>query len=579
PATGEFFASANGSAENPASVDGALFVSRKKQLRIAKETAEIHAPIARRLGLNNIKIEMEGLCFKFIHPYRHRVLTRQIDKRYGNLKEVIEQIQQSIKQRLGQEGLGKTQISGRKKATYSIYKKMKTKHLKFAEVLDKYAFRVIVDDVSECYLALGIIHNLYKPLPGKFKDYIALPKVNGYQSLHTILFGPNKVFIEVQLRSKEMHFVSEYGIAAHWHYKNKSGNSKDLANNWLGSLLDIQENSGTSIEFLEETKIDLFPSTVFVFTPNGEIVQLPHRATVLDFAYAIHTKVGNHTLKAKVDKVNASLDKRLKNGQTIEIITDKNAKPQPDWLKMTVTAKAKTSIKSKLKKSSTEELIQLGEYLLNNALRYQGDGKPISEKRWQNCITELKCDSMSDLHIKIAISEILISFVLSKLQIKSTTANAGSISIKGTKGTKGNPVSFARCCYPIIGDKIFGIITNSKGMVLHRANCGNLQHAKQKGEQWLKVDLQAADDDEFEVEVYVEIENRRGILASIANAIAKININIENIQVEEQNNTMRGIYLVIIVPNIAKLDEVMYAIKNTEFVHSVKRNSASRKSF
>lgn len=549
-------------------------VDRKKQLRIAKETAEIHAPIARRLGLNNIKTEMEYLCFKFIYPYRYQVLTHQVDKRYGNLKKITVQIQEEIEHRLVQEGLSEVEISGRKKATYSIYKKMKTKHLKFSEVLDMYAFRVIVDNVSECYQALGIIHNLYKPLPGKFKDYIALPKANGYQSLHTILFGPSKVFIEVQLRSKEMDFVSEYGIAAHWYYKNKGANPKELANNWLGSLLDIQENSGTSIEFLEETKADLFPSTVFVFTPKGEIIQLPHKATVLDFAYAIHTKVGTHILKAKVDQVSTSLAKELKTGQTVEIVTDKNAKPQPSWLKIAVTAKAKTSIKSNLKKKSASELIQLGEYLLNNALEYQGEGAKISKERWQDCLTSLKCDSKSDLYTKIALSEILISFALNKLNIKKCDITANRISVKNTKG---NPINFARCCYPIPGDKVFGIITSSKGMVLHRFDCGNLLHAKQKGEQWLEADWQVDDDEEFEVAICVKIENRRGMLASIANVIAKINVNIENIQVEERNHTMKGLNFVISVQNIAKLDEVMYAIKSLEFVHSVKRNSSGKK--
>ncbi|CAC9599901.1 Guanosine-3',5'-bis(diphosphate) 3'-pyrophosphohydrolase (EC 3.1.7.2) / GTP pyrophosphokinase (EC 2.7.6.5), (p)ppGpp synthetase II [uncultured Gammaproteobacteria bacterium] len=549
-------------------------VNRQKQLRIAKETAEIHAPIARRLGLNNIRSELEELCFKFIYPYRHKVLAHQINKRYGNLKEIIIQIQGEIKHRLAQEALSEVKISGRKKATYSIYKKMMNKHLKFSEVLDMYAFRVIVKDVSRCYQALGIIHNLYKPVPGKFKDYIALPKVNGYQSLHTVLFGPSKIFIEVQIRSEDMDFISEYGIAAHWYYKSKSADSSELANNWIGSLLDIQENSGTSIEFLEETKIDLFPSEIFVFTPKGEIIQLPYKSTVLDFAYSIHTKVGNHTLRAKVDQVSASLSKELKTGQTIEIMTDENAKPQPSWLKIVVTAKAKTSIKSKLKEESVPELIQLGEYLLTNALEYLGDGVLISEEKWQDCLLDLKCDSKADLYIKIALSEILISFVLNKLNEKEGNISANRINIKGTKG---NPINFSRCCYPIPGDRAAGVLTNSKGMVLHRFDCGNLIRAKQKGEQWMEVNWQVDEGEEFEVEIHVKIENRRGMLASIANAIAKINVNIENIELEERDYTMKGLNLVISVPSITKLDEVIYAIKSLEFVHSVIRNNSRKK--
>ena len=549
-------------------------VNRNKQLRIAKETAEIHAPIARRLGLNGIKIELEELCFKFIYPYRYKVLTHQINRRYGNLKEIIVQIQNEIRYRLVQEGLSEIRISGRKKASYSIYKKMLNKHLRFSEVLDMYAFRVIVSDVSKCYQALGIIHNLYKPVPGKFKDYIALPKVNGYQSLHTVLFGPNKIFIEVQIRSEDMDFISEYGIAAHWYYKNKGADSSELANNWIGSLLDIQENSGTSIEFLEETKADLFPSEIFVFTPKGKIIQLPYKSTVLDFAYNIHTKVGNHTLRAKVDQVSASLSKELKTGQTIEIMTDENAKPQPSWLKIAVTARAKTSIKSKLKEASVAELIQLGEYLLTNALEYRGDGVPISEEKWQECLAELKCDSKADLYARIALSEILISFVLNKLNEKKCNLSANRINIKGTKS---NPINFAHCCYPIPGDKVAGVLTNSKGMVLHRFDCGNLMRAKQKGEQWMEVNWQVDEGEEFEVEIHVKIENRRGMLASIANAIAKINVNIENIVLDERDHTMKGLNLVISVSSIAKLDEAMYAIKSLEFVHSVARNSSCKK--
>ncbi len=549
-------------------------VNREKQYRIAKETAEIHAPIARRLGINSIKTELEELCFKYMYPYRYQVLTHQIDKRYGSLKEIICQIQEEIKYRLEQEGLSNIRTSGRKKAGYSIYKKMVSKHLKFSEVLDMYAFRVVVEDVSECYQALGIIHNLYKPLPGKFKDYIALPKVNGYQSLHTILFGPSKVFIEVQIRSKDMDFISEYGIAAHWHYKNKGSKPQKLANNWLGSLLDIQENSGTSVEFLEETKMDLFPSTVFVFTPKGEIIQLPYKATVLDFAYAIHTKVGNHTLKAKIDQVNTPFSKILKTGQTVEIITDENAKPHPSWLKMVVTPKAKTSIKSNLKEKSVSELIQLGEYLLTNALEYQGDGEPVTEEKWQECLTDLKYDTKADLYIKIALSEVLISFVLNKLHAKECDIDANRISIKGTKN---NQINFAHCCYPIPGDRMFGVLTNSKGLVLHRDGCGNLLRAKQKGEQWLAVDWQTNEDEEFKVAICVKMENRRGMLASIANAIAKININIENIKVEEYDHAMKGLNIVISVPNIAILDEVMYSVKSLEFVHSVERDSSNKK--
>ncbi len=543
-------------------------ISREKQLRIAKETTEIHAPIARRLGLNSIRIELDNLCFEIIYPYRYKVLMRQINKQCGNRRKVIKHIQGEIKNRLTQEDLHKADITGRRKQPYSIYKKMKLKQLKFSQVLDMYAFRVIVDDVAQCYQALGVVHNLYKPLPGKFKDYVALPKSNGYQSLHTVLFGPNKIFIEVQIRSTDMHFISEYGIAAHWHYKSDVTNTKELASNWLGSLLDIQKNSGTSVEFLEETKTDLFPSEVFVFTPQGDIIQLPYKSTVLDFAYAIHTNIGNQTLKAKVDQIMVEISTELISGQTIEIITDKKAKPHPSWLQIAVTAKAKSSIKSKLKQESTSELIQLGEYLLNNALNYQNNSTTIDEDKWQTCLQDLKCDSKAELYMKIGLSEVLVSVVLNKLVSKGNMNLIKSINIKQTRG---RAINVAHCCYPIPGDKVAGILTTNKGLVIHRFDCGNLTHAKQKNEQWLEIDWQADEDEEFEVLIKVQVENRRGMLASIANIIAKLGINIEHLEVEEKDHAMKALNLVISMANVTKLDEVLYAIKSLEFVHSVSR--------
>ena len=543
-------------------------MSREKQLRIAKETAEIHAPIARRLGLNSIRVELDNLCFEIVNPYRYKVLLNQIKKQCGNRKKIISHIQNEIENRLTQEGLSKVRITGRQKQPCSVYKKMRIKRLKFSQVLDMYAFRVIVDDVPQCYQALGVIHNLYKPLPGKFKDYVALPKSNGYQSLHTVLFGPNKIFIEVQIRSEDMHFISEYGIAAHWHYKSDTSNPSELANNWLGSLLEIQKNSGTSVEFIEETKTDLFPSEVFVFTPMGEIIQLPYKSTVLDFAYAIHTNVGNRMLKAKVDQVNASISTELRSGQTIEIITSKTAKPHPTWLQIAVTVKAKSAIKATLKIESTSELMQLGKYLLNNALEYQGDDVPISEESWQVCLQDFKCDSREELYMKIGLSEIMVSVVLNKLQCDGDHCVIKNISITQTQG---KAISFAHCCYPIPGDKVAGILTTTKGLVMHRIACANLLYAKQKNEQWLQIDWQADKAEEFKVLIRVQVENRRGMLASIANVIAKTGVNIEHLEVEEKDHSMKALNLVVSVVNISKLEDVLYAIKSLEFVRSVAR--------
>lgn len=544
-------------------------MSRAKQLRIARETSEIHAPIARRLGLNSIRVELDNLCFSVMHPYRNQVIVDHIRRHCGNQTKIVNHTLEEIENRLEQEGLPEAQVSGRRKQPFSIYNKMKRKQLKFAQVLDMYAFRVVVEDVAECYQALGIIHNLYKPLPGKFKDYIALPKSNGYQSLHTVLFGPNKIFIEVQIRSKDMHFVSEYGIAAHWHYKSNQSHDAQLASNWLGSLLDIQQNSGTSVEFLEETKNDLFPSEVFVFTPKGDIVQLPYKSTVLDFAYAVHTNIGHQTVGARVDQVSVQPSAELKSGQTIEIITSPNAKPHPSWLQIAMTAKAKSAIKAQLKGESASELIQLGEYLLTNAFDYQGvDADSISEQQWQSCLEALGCSSKEDLFLRIGLSEIFVSVVLNQLRTDDAQATIQNIVIRKTQG---KAISFAHCCYPIPGDQVVGVLTTSKGMVMHRHDCHNLSQAKNNKQQWLEIDWQADPEEEFLVRINIDVANRRGTLASIANIISKMGINIENLDMLEKDNSMKSLMLGVMVKNTEVLDEVFYNIKQLEFVKNVSR--------
>ncbi len=544
-------------------------MKRDKQLSIAKETAEIHAPIARRLGLNSIRIELDNLCFKAIYPFRYGVLANQIKKQYGNRSKVVSNIQVQLSKRLVQEGLPEVDISGRHKQPCSIYKKMKNKGLKFAQVLDMYAFRVIVKDVAQCYQALGIIHNLYKPLPGKFKDYVALPKSNGYQSLHTILFGPNKIFIEVQIRSEDMHFVSEYGIAAHWHYKSDTKNNAELASNWLGSLLDIQRNSDTSLEFLEETKNDLFPSEVFVFTPDGDIMQLPYGATVLDFAYMVHTSVGDHTLKAKIDQVSLPISTILKSGQTVEIITSKHTNPNPSWLNMAITAKAKHSIKAYLKAQSAAELIQLGKYLLSNAVNYMGiEVDAIEANKWKNCLDELNCDSKETMYMRIGLSEILVSVVLNKLQCEGEHCVIQRIKIDNTRD---KAISFAHCCYPIPGDSVAGILTISKGMVMHRTDCANLIHAKNKHAQWLSIDWQTNESEYFEVKIIIDVVNRRGSLASIASTVSKLGSNIEDIEVQEKDNSIKSLALVISVTNTNHLQIISRNLSALAFVREVYR--------
>ena len=545
-------------------------MDEEKRVRIAKETYEIHAPIARRLGLNSIRTELDNLCFKYLHPFRYKIITSKINKQKGSKRKLIRHIEKEINNRFINEGMAEVEVTGRRKQPSSIYNKMKLKGVKFSQVLDMFAFRVIVSDVSMCYQALGIVHNLYKPLPGKFKDYIALPKSNGYQSLHTVLFGPDKILIEVQVRSQDMHFISEYGIAAHWHYKNTPGGTPELAANWLGSLLDIQKKSGTSVDFLEETKTDLFPSEVFVFTPVGDIIQLPYKSTVIDFAYAVHTDIGNRTVKAKIDQASVPLSTEIRSGNTIEIITSKKAKPHSSWLQTAITAKAKSAIKTQLKKESSSELMQLGDYLLSNALTYQGlNYKDINKDTWRKCLSDLRCDSKSDLYMKIGLSEILISVVLNKLQDDKDEKVIEKIHINKTRG---KAISFAHCCYPIPGDRVAAILTTSKGLVVHKFECKNLQREKSKNIQWLEVDWDADKSEEFEATVIVKVNNRRGALASIANVLAKMGINIENLDIEEQKNSMKALNFIITVSDTKKLTEVFSKLEKFEFVRSVSRS-------
>ena len=543
-------------------------MSDEKKIQKAKETSELHAPIARRLGLHSIRVELDDLCFKTLHPRRYSILKKKMKKQYGNQKKMISLTQKEIENRLKLEGIN-AEIEGRQKQPFSVYRKMKTKSLKFSEVLDMYAFRVIVDSTSACYQALGELHSLYKPLPLRFKDYIAAPKPNGYQSIHTVLAGPRKMFIEVQIRSKEMHFISEYGIAAHWHYKSTNKPSKKLAQNWLGSLLDIQQNSDSSIDFLESTKVDLFPDEVFVFTPAGKIVQLPQRATVLDFSYAVHTNVGKRSQKATINGNEADLSTELKSGQTIEVITSRLVKPKPNWLDMVITSKAKTAIKAQLKENSKVELSKLGKHLISDALKYQKiDINDISKEKWKECFKDLNCSNFHDLYIKVGLSEIFVAVVVNKLlkDISKETINTITIS-----KTKGMAINFARCCYPIPGDEVTGVLTIAKGMVMHRSNCANLSHIKEKNAQWMEIDWRSDESELFEVSISCLVENRSGTLATIANILAKLGVNIENIEQRNKPNSKTFIDMVIVVANIIELNNVLDKLKGLPHIVSAER--------
>jgi len=543
-------------------------MSDEKKLQKAKETYELHAPIARRLGLHSIRVELDDLCFKTLHPRKHLIIKKKISKQYGNQKKTINLIKTEIENRLKFEGISAS-IEGRQKQPSSVYNKMKFKSRKFSEVLDMHAFRVVVENTNTCYQVLGHIHSLYKPIPLKFKDYISAPKPNGYQSIHTVVLGPRKMFIEVQIRSQEMEFISEYGIAAHWHYKNTDKPTDKLARNWIGSLLDIQQNTDTSADFLENTKADLFFDEVFVFTPAGKIIQLPLRATVLDFAYAVHTNIGKRAQKATINGVEAELSTELKSGQTVEIITSRFVKPKPSWLDFVVTSKAKTSIKANLKDNSKTELARLGKLLISDALKYQKikiNDVPID--KWNKCLKELNCFDFQDLYIKVGLSEIFVAVVINKLlqDINNETINTISIS-----KTKGMAINFAHCCYPIPGDEVTGVLTRQKGLVMHRSICSNLEHIKEKNAQWMEIEWSSDEDEVFEVAISALVENRSGRLAAIANTIANLGVNIENIEQKESQNSTRLFHIVVIIKNIVQLNDVLEKLNKLPHLVSAER--------
>ncbi|MDB9974854.1 bifunctional (p)ppGpp synthetase/guanosine-3',5'-bis(diphosphate) 3'-pyrophosphohydrolase [Candidatus Thioglobus sp.] len=543
-------------------------MSDEKKIQKAKETFELHAPIARRLGLHSIRVELDDLCFKTLHPRKHLIIKKKISKQYGNQKKTINLIKTEIENRLKFESINAT-IEGRQKQPSSVYNKMKFKSRKFSEVLDMHAFRIVVENTNTCYQALGHIHSLYKPIPLKFKDYISAPKPNGYQSIHTVVLGPRKMFIEVQIRSQEMEFISEYGIAAHWHYKNTDKPTDKLARNWIGSLLDIQQNTDTSADFLENTKADLFFDEVFVFTPAGKIIQLPLRATVLDFAYAVHTNIGKKSQKATINGTEAELSTELKSGQTVEIITSRFVKPKPSWLDFVVTSKAKTAIKAHLKDNSKTELARLGKLLISDALNYQKIKiNDVPKDKWDKCLKELNCFDFQDLYIKVGLSEIFVAVVINKLLQDINNETINTISINKTKGMA---INFAHCCYPIPGDEVTGVLTTQKGLVMHRSICSNLEHIKEKNAQWMEIEWNSDDDEVFEVAISALVENRSGRLAAIANTIANLSVNIENIEQQDSQHSTRLFHIVVVIKNIIQLNDVLEQLNKLPHLVSAER--------
>jgi len=554
-------------------------VRLEKRQRIATETLEIYAPIANRLGLNKIFRQLQDLSFELIHPLRARVLARAMRAARGNRRELLSRIVDNVNTCMAGAKIA-AQVFGREKSLYSIYRKMQEKHLSFSQVLDIYGFRVVVGDVPTCYLALGALHALYKPVPGKFKDYIAIPKVNGYQSLHTTLIGPYGTPIEVQIRTEEMHHVAQEGVASHWLYKDSEQSGADLqqkTHKWLQSLLELQSGTRDSAEFLEHVKIDLFPDEVYVFTPKGQIMELPRGATAVDFAYMVHTDIGNRCVAARINGDLMPLRSELKNGDQVEVITAAHANPNPAWLSYVRTGRARSKIRHFLKAMQHEESAQLGESLLNQELEHLGvNPADVPKASWEALLRESGNRSLREIQTDIGLGKRIAAVVarrlLSRDAVPSDDVHASGPTV-AIRGTEGMAIQLAPCCLPIPGDPIVGSIRKGQGLVVHAADCPGVNRSRSKEpKKWIDVEWQPADGKLFEARVRVTAKNTRGVLAAMAAAIAAADSNIENVSMEEKRP---GLYttlqFTVQVANRIHLAQVMRGLRHVSEVMRIAR--------
>ncbi len=554
----------------------------EKRRQIARETLEIYAPIANRLGLNSIRQELEDLGFQALYPTRYRVLTAELRKARGHRKQVVRKIETAIKRRLRQEGLS-GKVVGREKHLYSLYKKMRYKGFSFKEVLDVYAFRITVGSADDCYRVLGVMHNLYKPVPGKFKDYIALPKANGYQSLHTVLFGPYSAPLEVQIRTDDMHGVAEAGIAAHWGYKSgKTGSSaaQERARQWIKELLEMQTEAGDSIEFIEHVKVDLFPKDVFVFTPAGDIMELPRGATAVDLAYAVHTDVGNTCIAVKIDGRYAPLRSQLVTGQNVEAVTASWGRPNANWLTFVVTGKARAAIRNYLKNLRSEEAVELGRRLLNQALAAESLSlDDIEKERIGALLEELNFKTLDGLLEDVGLGQRPAALVTRRLTPVAEESKSGSEAAHNNhpvyiKGSEGMVVSLAKCCHPIPGDPVLGFVSAGRGVVIHTAACRNIAEYTDKPDKWVDVEWEPTIDGEFPVEVRADTANQKGVLATVAAAIADMGANIENVSMENSEGSNATLNIVIGVTDRVHLAHIIRRIRNIDEVTRIMRKGS-----
>jgi len=548
-----------------------------KRRRVARETMEIYAPIANRLGLNTLFHELQELAFSHLFPLRYRVLSKATKAARGNRREVVGKIEAAIKARLAEAGIAAT-VFGREKHLYSIYRKMIEKHLSFSEVHDIYGFRVIVKDVPTCYLALGTLHGLYKPVPGKFKDYIAIPKGNGYRSLHTALIGPYGVPVEAQIRTEQMHRLAEAGVASHWMYKDDAESLTELqkqTHQWLQSLLEIQNQSGDPHEFLEHVKVDLFPDEVYVFTPKGRILSLPRGATAVDFAYLVHTDIGNRCVAAKVNGELVPLRTELRNGDRVEIITASHAKPNPAWLQYVRTGKARANIRHFLKTMQYGESASLGERLLEQALKALGSSlAEIDDANWERVNRETVGRTKQELLADIGLGKQLPAVVARRLlkRAESPQEVKGKAAQVVIRGTEGMAVQLATCCRPIPGDAIVGSMKKGQGLVVHNAECRQIERSrKNEPDQWIDVEWDPASSRLYQTAIKVMVANQRGVLAKVASEIADSRSNIDSISMEEDRTVYTTMLLVLEVSNRQHLARVMRALRRLPDVKKLAR--------
>jgi guanosine-3',5'-bis(diphosphate) 3'-pyrophosphohydrolase len=550
-----------------------------KRRRVARETLEIYAPIANRIGFNTLYRELQELAFAHLYPIRHRVLSKALKAARGNRREVVGKILEAIKKRLPEAGID-AEVIGREKNLYSIYRKMREKNLSFSQVLDIYGFRVIVKDVPTCYLALGALHSLYKPVPGKFKDYVAIPKANGYQSLHTTLIGPYGTPVEIQIRTGEMNHVAESGVASHWLYKDEHTltDVQKTTHKWLQSLLELQSASGDSTEFLEHVKVDLFPGEVYVFTPRGKILAMPRGATPVDFAYAVHTDIGNRCVACRINFESMPLRTELRNGDRVEIITAPLAAPNPNWLTYVRTARARAQIRHFLKSQHHSESTALGEQLLAQALRsIDVDIRGIASNAWDRFLRAVGVKSKQDVLADIGLGKRLPAIVARRLaggldakkpDADAQTRASSTIVIRGDEGVA---VQLAKCCRPIPGDPIIGIVRKGQGLIVHTHDCRMLTRSRRDRDSWADVAWAPDIERAFDVNIRIVATNQPGVLAKISAAIAGAESNIVNVSMDHDDGGTTSLFFTLQVADRMHLARIMRSLRRIPEVVRIAR--------